>query len=152
MPTITLDQVIAEQQRLAAMIEAFKAGNGETEILIVSEASIELRPGEHYAGLLLDDDGEPSHHLVLLPGQTKAPWDKARDWAASIGGELPTLREQSLLFANLKAEFEGDWYWSGQAYENDGSSAWFQNFYYGYQNYYRKSYEGRARAVRRFPA
>jgi hypothetical protein len=72
---------------------------------------IELQPGERYAGMILGKDGDPSYHLVLLPGQQDdITWEKAMEWAAKQGGEyvsnLPTRREQSLLFANLKEEFE----------------------------------------------
>jgi len=152
-PTITLDQVIAQQQRLAAMIEAFKATAAETQILIVSEATIELRPGELYAGLLLDDDGKPSHHLVLLPARAEdVSWDAAVEFAKQAGGELPTRREQSLLYANLKDQFAPAWYWSGEQHEGDGSYAWGQYFDYGGQVITHKSYEGRAVAVRRLPA
>jgi hypothetical protein len=151
--TITLDDVIAEQQRLAALIEALKANACQTKILIVAEAAIELRPGELYAGLLLGDDGNPSHHLVLLPDRAEeVTWDAAVEFARKAGGELPTRREQSLLFANLKDQFEAAWYWSGEQYEGNGSYAWYQYFRYGNQNGIHKSYEGRAVAVRRLPA
>jgi hypothetical protein len=150
--TITLDDVIAEQQRLAALIEALKANACQTKILIV-EAAIELRPGELYAGLLLGDDGNPSHHLVLLPDRAEeVTWDAAVEFARKAGGELPTRREQSLLFANLKDQFEAAWYWSGEQYEGNGSYAWNQIFHGGNQYGYHKSYEGRAVAVRRLPA
>jgi hypothetical protein len=153
MPTITLDDVIAEQQRLAAMIEAFKATTAEAEILVLSEASIEMRAGERYAGLVLKPDGSPSHHLILLPHKPagELAWQAAVDWAATTGGELPTRREQSLLFANLKDEFEATWYWSSEEH-TDGSSAWCQGFSTGYQIYDRKFPELQARAVRRFSA
>jgi hypothetical protein len=151
--TITLDDVIAEQQRLAALIEALKANAASTKILIVAEAAIELRPGELYAGLLLGDDGNPSHHLVLLPDRAEeVTWDAAVEFARKSGGELPTRHEQSLLFANLKDQFEAEWYWSGEQYEGSGSSAWGQHFSYGFQDSDHKSYEGRAVAVRRLPA
>ena len=154
MSTITLDDIVAKQQELARMIDAFQSDVGKAvEILVVPEATIELRAGEHYAGLLLDDDGEPSHHLVLMADRAeKVTWDQAVDFAKRAGGELPTRREQSLLFANLKDQFEATWYWSGEQYEPDGSSAWGQYFHYGLQYNFPKSYEGRAVAVRRFPA
>jgi hypothetical protein len=43
--------------------------------------------------------------------------------------------------------FEGEWYWSSSQFSAD--YAWYQYFYDGYQNYYDKLYEFRARAVRR---
>ena len=103
-----------------------------------------------YAGLLLGKNGEPDIHLVLLPGKVeKVTWDKAKEFAASAGGELPTRREQSLLFANLKDEFDPYWHWSCEQHASDPSYAWIQYFYDGTQYCYRKSDEGRARAVRR---
>ena len=154
MPTITIDDIVAEQSRLAAMIAAFQATTSPAiEILIVPEASIELRAGEHYAGLMLDDDGEPSHHLVLLADRAEeVTWDQAVEFATRAGGELPTRREQALLFANLKGQFEPEWYWSAEVYEANGSCAWLQGFGDGLQGSLRKSYEGRAVVVRRFPA
>ncbi|NMV42248.1 DUF1566 domain-containing protein, partial [Ralstonia insidiosa] len=65
------------------------------------------------------------------------------------GGALPDRREQSLLYANLKAEFQPAWYWSGQAHETNSGWAWCQHFTSGNQliNYHND--ELRARAVRR---
>ncbi|MBC2731350.1 MAG: DUF1566 domain-containing protein [Thiobacillus sp.] len=115
------------------------------------EATIELAPGEHYAGIVLGKDGKASYHLVLLPHtpDERLTWNAAVEWAKITGGNLPTRREQSLLFANLKEEFEGDWYWSGEQHAATSGSAWSQSFVNGGQDYYYKSYEGRARAVRR---
>ena len=118
-------------------------------LFIMREAQIELQPGERYAGLVLDAEGHASHHLVLLPGHAESvTWSAAKEWAATAGGELPTRQEQSLLFANLKSEFEPHWYWSAQEYEDDSSFAWYQLFYDGNQFSTYKSFEGRARAVR----
>ena len=110
----------------------------------------QLQPGEIYAGLLLGADGAPDKHIFLLRGAAeKITWSDAVKWAKSVGGDLPTRREQSLLFANLKGEFEAAWYWSGEQHEADSDYAWFQNFSNGNQGSGPKSYAGRARAVRR---
>ena len=109
-----------------------------------------LKPGEHYAGLILGKDGAPDHHLVLLPDAAeKLTWTQAKAWAKKAGGELPNRREQSLLFANLKEQFEGAWYWSSEAPASDESGAWSQHFHYGDQSWYVKGSKLRARAVRR---
>jgi hypothetical protein len=110
-----------------------------------------LKPGEMYAGLILGQNGEPDHHLVLLPGRDNKTltWDQAVKAAKEAGGELPTRREQRLLFINLKDQFKPEWYWSGEQHAAYPSLAWTQDFSYGYQDVYLKSYEGRARAVRR---
>ena len=154
MTTITLEAIKAEQTRLAAMIATFEAQADQPESIHLPELLIEMQPGERYAGLILGKDGEPSYHLVLLPGQQDdIGWNKAMEWASQQGGEytasLPTRREQSLLFANLKEEFEDRAYWSCEDGELDASWAWFQYFSDGYQYGNRKGDELRARAVRR---
>ena len=151
MSTVTLEAVQQRQAELAAMIEQLKTATAK--LLIIPEAHIEMHPGERYAGVVLDDDGFVSHHLILLPDEADSvSWPDAKAWASKAGGELPTRQEQALLYANLKGEFKEAWYWSGQEHEDDGSCAWDQSFYDGYQDGTHKSYEGRARAVRRFTA
>ncbi|WP_176461093.1 DUF1566 domain-containing protein [Janthinobacterium sp. PC23-8] len=105
--------------------------------------------GGIYAGIMRGVDGAPDEHLVLLPGAAEdVTWEAADEWAKAEGGELPTRREQRLLFINLKDQFEEDWYWSSE--QAGPSHAWGQNFFNGGQfNYGYRSYEGRARAVRR---
>lgn len=109
-----------------------------------------LKAGEHYAGIILGKDGEPDHHLVLLPGDAESVnWGQAKEFAAKAGGELPTRREQSLLFANLKEQFQPRWYWSGEQHVSDSDFAWVQSFDDGGQSYYHKGGDFRARAIRR---
>lgn len=109
-----------------------------------------LRDGEHYAGIMLGKDGAASHHLILLPGdRDDGPWQDAMDWAQSIGGELPTRREQALLYANLPEQFKSEWYWSCEQHAAGSDYAWLQHFGDGSQNLNRKSNTNRARAVRR---
>ena len=153
MTTITLDDIKAQHAKVAEMITAFEKQQGPSA-LFFPEATINLAPGEHYAGIVLGKDGEPSYHLVLLPGQADdITWDKAMEWAGKQGGEyvasLPTRREQALLYANLKEEFEERAYWSCEAHESESGWAWYQNFTYGYQGITNRSNELRARAVRR---
>jgi len=109
-----------------------------------------LKKGEIYAGILLGQNGAPDHHLILLPGDAEGLlWAKAKEFAKKAGGELPTRREQSLLFANLKEEFKGSWYWSGEQYASDASYAWCQNFINGAQYGHHVDAQCRARSVRR---
>jgi len=152
--TITLESIKAEQTRLAELIATFEAQADQPESIHFPELLIELQPGERYAGMILGKDGDPSYHLVLLPGQQDdITWEKAMEWAAKQGGDyasnLPTRREQSLLFSNLKEEFEDSYYWSCEHSQSESSWAWSQYFYYGRQDHYHKRYELRARAVRR---
>lgn len=109
----------------------------------------ELNVGEHYAGILLDKKGRPSHHVILLPGDlNSATWGEAKAFAEKAGGDLPTRREQSLLFANVGGQFKPEWYWSGE--EHAAADAWGQLFS-GIQSYWHKVNKFRARAVRRVP-
>lgn len=110
----------------------------------------DLNPGEHYAGLIRGKEGKPDYHLILVPGepQKRLTWDAAKLWAAKIG-DLPTRREQSLLFINLKEQFKPEWYWSGEQHASLSNYAWGQIFDYGSQYNLNKRCEGRARAVRR---
>ena len=90
-----------------------------------------LKDGEHYAGILLGENGEPDQHIILLPGldNKEFTWGEAVKAAKKMGGALPTRREQSLLFANLKPRFQWDWHWSGEQYAAAPSHAWRQGFY-----------------------
>ena len=109
-----------------------------------------LSEGEQYAGLILGKEGKPDHHLVLLPGEAQeASWIAAREWSGTIGGELPTRRELSLLYANLREQFERVWYWSIETQEPRSHLVWGQNFTSGIQTMYGRPFRGRARAVRR---
>ncbi|WP_227874079.1 DUF1566 domain-containing protein [Cupriavidus metallidurans] len=138
----------------AAVVDAWLARviNGAADALPQPVALGQLRSGELYAGLVLGKDGEPGYHLILLPGEVEdKTWDQAKEWATSVGGELPSRREQSLLYANLGEEFKSAWYWSGTQSESDSDYAWGQNFGSGLQSGSHKSYEFRARAVRRLP-
>ena len=108
-----------------------------------------LNEGEIYAGAIINPDGT-GHHAILLPGDNDdASWDKQMEWAASIGGDLPDRVEQALMYKNLPDQFEKEWYWSNTQHASGSDYAWFQDFYNGNQHGGRKSYELRARAVRR---
>ena len=146
--TITLEAIEAAQTKIGEMIAAFKAQ--KPSLYVVPGGPIQLMPGEEYAGIVLDQDGNPSHHLILLPGEKKSiSWDKAMKWAKGLGGELPTRQEQALLYANLKRCFKSAWYWSCEQPAADSGYAWCQYFYDGGQNYITLADELRARAVRR---
>ena len=152
MITPTLEEIEVAHQNVASMIAAFKATTAAqaSRTITITHAEIELQPGEHYAGLILGVGGAPDYHLVLLPGDTEdVNWADAKEFAAKAGGELPTRREQSLLFANLKDQFEGAWYWSSEQHAASDDYAWSQYFRSGRQSYLSKSAGLRARAVRR---
>jgi hypothetical protein len=111
-----------------------------------------LSDGEHYAGLILGKDGKGDYRVVLLAGEAQeVSWAAAREWAAGAGGELPTRRELSLLYANLREQFQRVWYWSNEPQEPRAQLVWGQNFTSGIQTMYGRPFRGRARAVRRWP-
>lgn len=122
-----------------------------THTIDIPAATIELQPGERYAGPVLDPEGRIKHHLVLLPNRPDArlDWASAKAWAASAGGQLPDRQEQALLYANCKPHLQPGWHWSCQEDEEDASYAWKCYFDYGNQDFFHKSFEGSAVAVRR---
>lgn len=124
---------------------------GEDITFTTSLIKPDLKEGEIYAGILLGKDGFADQHIILLPGdKDEADHADSTAWAESIGGELPTRREQSLLFANLKEEFHHDWYWSCETHAAYADYAWCQYFIHGSQSsLLRKLGKLRARAVRR---
>ena len=149
MSTVTLDDIKATQARLAEMIANLEAQQ-QARSFYLPAATIDLLPGERYAGIVLGHDAEASYHLILLPGDAEGlTHEAALKWAADAGGELPSRREQALLYANLKSEFKETWYWSAQLHESDPDGAWCQRFSYGGQYYGDRDSELRARAVRR---
>ena len=144
-----LGQVVQLMRENPGRIVPIKTGTNEER---VNASTPTLRAGEKYAGVILDENQRPLHHLILLPGDAEElTWDEATAWAVEQGGELPTRREQSLLFANLKGEFESAYYWSGERHESNSGWAWYQTFSYGYQLNYVQHHRFRARAVRRLP-
>lgn len=107
-----------------------------------------MQEDEIYAGIVL---GEKDYHLFLKTAKPSKnlTWQEAMDWADIVGGSLPTRQEQAILYGNLKHEFESGWQWSNEQHALNSDCAWMQDFDSGYQDYGRKSYDGRARAVRR---
>lgn len=109
-----------------------------------------LNEGEIYVGAIISADGSRNHHIILLPGAADSiNWKDAIKWAEAQGGELPTRREQALLYANLKEQFDGAWYWSSEQRAGDSVYAWCQYFDGGDQYWIDKGGKLRARAVRR---
>ena len=155
MTAVTLNDIHTQLTQLTAMVtECIKQPEVfQTTQRVIPEISITLRPGEHYAGAVLDPEGGIKHHLVLMAERPNddLDWDDAMAWAAHVGGSLPTRQEQALLFANCKPHLKPGWHWSSEQYEGDASYAWLCYFSHG-QSFIRKSAEGAAVAVRRFTA
>lgn len=116
----------------------------------IRQVSPLLNEREEYAGLIVGKGGEVDYHLILLPEEAcDLNWPRACDWAREIGGDLPTLRELALLFANLREQFQRFWYWSNAQHETRPQLVWGQNFGSGIQTVYGRPFRGHARAVRR---
>ena len=146
--SVTLEAIKIEQAKVAEMIANFEA-QAQSRTLNFSAHAISLAPGEEYAGVIVND-GLPSYHLILLPDdKDDLNWEAAKAWAAEVCGELPNRREQALLYANLKDQFQSAWYWSSEQHASYSVCAWCQSFGVGYQHTTSKSSELRARAVRR---
>ena len=152
MTAVTIELIQAKQTELATMIAQLLATPVQTTTIYVEEETFDLAPGEHYAGAVLDSNGQHMHHLVLMAAKPEGDlnWTAALEWAEAEGGALPTRQEQALLFANCKPHLQAGWHWSCEEHESDASYAWDCHFTYGNQNNYGlKSYEGGAVAVRR---
>ena len=152
MTAVTIELIQAKQTELAALIAQLQAKPVQASTTIyIEEETFDLAPGEHYAGAVLDANGEHMHHLVLMAARPDAEvtWKDALEWAEQAGGALPTRQEQALLFANCKPHLQPRWHWSCEEHEEDASYAWGCYFGYGTQDYGHKSYEGSAVAVRR---
>jgi hypothetical protein len=108
--------------------------------------------GSAYAGVTTDAKGK-LFALVLLADKPAGDlaWQPAMEWAKSLGASLPTRPECALMFANIKKAFAARWHWTSETHKEYASYAWGCYFINGNQSYFHKSYEGCARAVRRFP-
>ena len=106
--------------------------------------------GGLYAGITTGHDGAV-YALILLADKPsrRLDWPAAMAWAESLQATLPTRLEGALLFANLRDQFDPTWHWLGEQYS--AGNAWLQYFNFGVQTSSGKSFEARARAVRRFP-
>jgi hypothetical protein len=148
--TISLETIKAEQTKLAQMIEKIEENMKKNAFFEYQGKRVPLAIGEKYIGTIISADGTRSHHIILLPGAvSEKTWNDAKEWAGSIGGELPDRIEGALLFATMKDEFEEEWYWTREAHASDSGYAWFQNFGNGTQGNYDIYGKLRARAVRR---
>ncbi len=107
-----------------------------------------LAEGEVYLGGFVNATGD-IEHVILLPGDIRATWHKAKEWAESLGGDLLNRYEQALAFAKHPDLFEKAAYWSNTEDAEDPGWAWYQTFGNGGQGYGHQHGEFRARAVRR---
>jgi len=146
---MNIETIKAKQAELEKLIEQFQAQ--AVKIIKINPITIELYPGEHYAGAVLDADGNHLYDLILLPQRhgKRVNLNAALEWAEEVGGALPTRQEQSLIFANCKPHLEGVYHWSCEEYEENDSYTWISYFNSGHQINHHKKGELAAVAVRR---
>ncbi len=63
--------------------------------------------------------------------------------------DFPVQTQDAAFQLDGREAFDAAWYWSSTQHASGSGIAWFQDFDYGIQGFNDKSYEGRARAVRR---
>ena len=153
-----LDQVVNVNLPLGALLSLNGSDAAATTLTRVAALRTN-RPdigdkGLHgiYAGIARGYGDELDGIIEVLDEAPNAmPWEEAKKWSESIGGLLPTRKEQALLFANVPELFQKEAYWSCEPYAGDESCAWCQTFGNGNQYDYGKDNKLRARAVRRLP-
>ena len=110
--------------------------------------------GGIYAGILRGENHEPDYHLIHAEQEheiVKANWKAAVESAkTALNGfadwSLPNRREARLLAINSPDNFDkDDWHWTSRQDADNPVYAWLQDF----EDYLHKSYECRARSVRR---
>ncbi|MGB3068466.1 MAG: hypothetical protein WBC18_07960 [Ottowia sp.] len=107
--------------------------------------------GGRFAGVTTTKEGLHCA-VVLLPEQASdITWREAKEWAASLGGQLPTRPAAALLYALCKPLLRPKWHWTCEEDEDDASSAWICTFSYGLQGGSLKGCRGSAVAVRLIP-
>jgi hypothetical protein len=110
-----------------------------------------LKPHEHWAGIIVGKNATQDYHLILLPDECIRPsWSMAMTWSFKTKDALlPNRREQALLWANLREHFQPVLHWSSESYGGDDNAAWCQSFYDGEQLVMDKHVGCRARAIKR---
>jgi hypothetical protein len=146
------------QQEAAALIERAMtdtaAPAGESSLPALAGLPKIKAPWPGVDGVFIGVSTAPDgvvYALVLLNAKSpnRLEWAKACEWAKQQGGELPNRVDGALCFANARDCFEAEWHWTSEQYSD--AYAWGQYFGNGTQGTGNKSYEGWARAVRRFP-
>lgn len=132
-------------------LEKFLGAAANKSVIRLTTDNLDLKARIAELEQKLDDsfDSDSAAHIRITELERQLAESRDFAWAKCQGGELPTRREQSLLFANLQEHFKGTWYWSDQEHESNTDYAWYQYFYYSNKGITRKDHELRARAVRR---
>ncbi|MGB2832953.1 MAG: hypothetical protein WBC07_08350 [Methylotenera sp.] len=147
---ITLTEIKAAQNILTDMIARYEASNVIEDMFPINIGLPPLNANEKWLGVVISASSLKKQHIILLPDhKDEINWQDAKNWAESLGGDLPDRVEQALLFKCMKDEFEEEAYWSNETHHKNTEWAWCQLFYHGHQHSYTKYSKLRARAVRR---
>ena len=148
MSLITIESIEQKQTELGALIQKFKQ-QSQVTVIKIEGRTVELQPGERYAGAKLDAQGNFLHDTIVMAARSDKThdFDGAQAWAKSVGGDCPSLEEAALIKANCP-DIVTRWTWSNKVHEEDASTAWY--FYsYGVTYGTYRSAQGGALAVRR---
>lgn len=141
-PGKTLADLWIEKVRATKSVECHIMLGGMPEIGERSELGV-------FMGIVRGDDGD-CRVYDLGEAPERMTWNQAMNWARKAGGDLPTRREQALLYANrAEGQFKAEYYWSNAQHESAREFAWYHYFDAGTQYYAHQASEYRARAVRR---
>lgn len=106
--------------------------------------------GGTFCGVITMPDGQHCAVVLLADRPAKRlPWAQAVEWAASVGGRLPSRPIAALLYSLAKELVAPDWYWTNEP--EDDEYAWYCCFDCGGQHDYHQTGRGAAVAVRMIP-
>ena len=104
MSQITIEAIQAKQTELAAMIQQLQSRPVTKTVIEIESCDIELAPGEHYAGAVLDINGEHQHHLILMDARPTGKLYTAEQLAAARVQMANEIMELPQIKGNLFAE------------------------------------------------
>lgn len=74
-----------------------------------------LREGERYAGIVLNEEGEPSYHLVVY----EQAFTAAFSYLPELDSNLPTLKEVHIILAAREMRQVSHNHWVGKSAKDD---------------------------------
>lgn len=141
-----------------ALLERLFTGSVQASVGVPRIGEMWDAEGGIYAGTMRSVNGAPYDYYLIVHPEDRDPvnWQGALDWARGLSREdhkfdLPSRREQAVMFGNVPELFQKEWYWSGEQHAERSEYAWMQGFTVGSQGYGHQGGKDRARAVRRVP-
>lgn len=156
--TVTVDEK-AITKLLLERLSGVRATSGLGSIQIPRIGEYWPGQGGIFTGIGIGNDDRGDVAVITAESDFDAPtWNAATEKAEAYSADghrdfsLPWRSEQPLQFANLRARFKPEAYWSREQHREHSGCAWYQYFTNGNQDYGRQSLSYvRACAVRRFP-